>query len=197
MFKLTLTVLFVLVIGLPTQAQTVSVLRDTGDEEFVYEQLSDALAEVEDGDVLHLSGGEHNPTNVNLTIDHQIEIVGAGLSLPDSSASGSTRINGTIHLLTSAGGLVLKGVHFLQEVRVGTNSTNDDISGLYSELCWFEGGLNLSYSSSGTYPSNMLFLHCITGTVAIDNALGVDFRNCIVGIYGMLTMDLRQIIVSS
>lgn len=133
------------------QAQKQIAVQNGGNAAF-YAHLDSALYYAQNGDTLYLPGGIY--TMDTLFIDKPIHLVGVGHHPDSSIATGRTRLNGDVRILTGADNGSITGFYIYGSVYFGTNSDNQDVNTYLIDRCYIRGFYNSSYSLNLSYRNN-------------------------------------------
>jgi hypothetical protein len=102
----------------------------------VYTHIDSALKYALDGDYLYLPAGAINKPEGTM-IKKRLNIFGAG-HYPDSTkATGSTFINGNIHIWTEGTGSTLQGVYLTGNIYLGVDASNAAAKNILIQRCNF------------------------------------------------------------
>ncbi len=172
-----LFLLFTLITTRAYSQNVIAVTNNTGST--FYSNLDSAIVHAQNGDYVYLPGGSF--TVNNLSIDKNLNIIGAGCDVDSSLATGTTMIVGNMLIKTGADGGSLQGLYINGQIAFGTGAA-DQVVNNYSILRCNLGNLFLSYNGSAASSSTNIFLkeNIFRGTIHGGYTHNVVISKCII-----------------
>lgn len=153
---------------------------ESGSNIFFETRLDSALSKAQNGSTIYLPGGSFSLNGTVLS--KNLTIIGAGYRRDSSNATNPTVITGNLAILKAAGGSKISGIHFVNEIFVGTDSSNSDVNSFTIERCMFSITFQI-FPSVNKYQNNsknfVLNRNVITNMIC--NYANVSVNNNIVG----------------
>ncbi|HRH36812.1 MAG TPA: hypothetical protein PK760_00615, partial [Flavobacteriales bacterium] len=110
-------------LAIAASAQTPKIIVQGSGAPAVYTSFATAVAAATATDIVYLSGGTFDLANVDVYIDHEVHIVGAGIHPDSASITLPTRLtNGVVHFMLPGSNYTVTGVAFPGGIRFGDNN---------------------------------------------------------------------------
>ena len=158
------------------QNEIMTAVLQHGDDVSVFTGVNafvNANAAAADGDVITLSAGAYNISDITKSIT----VYGAGFEKDEENGTEVTKIIGQLNLGV-AGGETLADIH-LEGISFNTNvNTNVPLDGFMMEKCYVNGNVNVG-ANSNTMISNCAITGAINGGDQIAN--NCIIQNCYIG----------------
>ncbi len=173
---------FLIVIAQVSFSQTRIALQK-GEETLIFNHFPNALAAAEDGDVIYLPGGA---IDIGISyIEKSISIFGAGHYPQYTQATGVTMLNGTLYMRQADTEVPLENIHLegfsiSGDIRIGTNSSNQNVNQVTIKRCSMNNLYLSSSGSNGQADQIHVIENVIRGTVYGGDAQNLLFSKNIV-----------------
>lgn len=160
----------------------------------VFAQFADAVAAAQPNDKIYISGGTFTYP-ASLQIDKPLHVMGAGIHPDSTQVTGVTtlqQVGGTsaqpIRILTAASGSTFTGIRFVSinslqssyALQYGTTNADDDPADLVFQRCWFQGEVQLGFSTSNVIPTTTAFDECVFLGEIRGMSRSAVFTRCII-----------------
>jgi len=191
-----------LLLNLFAYAQPQIVVQNATSES-VYTDLQTAINSAVSGDYVYLPGAYYDLGTTPLTIDKEVHMIGAGFHPDSTSATGFTRINGDIHIMTGADNSTIEAFELTGgDLRIFEASTNVIDNLLFRHLR-INDDLVLNHgTTTGSKATNIVVDKCILKDVEVNSAQYVTIENNIIlgtifNSYGNCTIDQNVFFTAS
>jgi hypothetical protein len=204
--------------GIAAFAQTPKIIVQGSGTPQVFTSLADAVTAATATDIIYMSGGDFNLNGTTVNIDHEVHIVGAGISPDSASITLPTHIqNGTVSFYLPASNCTVTGVEFGAHMHYGQgNDAEASVQDMLFTRCAFDYEISAPAGATSTTTFEQCLLwggfnafympnQCVVNNSIVGNALYVSdgeatFINCDVlasTLGGIANFNLQNCIVAS
>ncbi len=171
------------------------IVVQNSNSESVFTDLQTAINSAVSGDYVYLPGAYYDLGNTPLTIDKEVHMIGAGFHPDSTSATGFTRINGDINIMTGADNSTIEAFELTGgDLSIFEASTNPIDNLLFRHLR-INNSLVLNHgATTGSMASNIVVDKSIIKDISVNSAQYVTIENNIIlgtiyRSYGNCTID--------
>lgn len=145
--------------------QSLIAVHHNGNATF-YKELDSAMNVAQAGDTLYLPGQVYDLTSP-LIIDKQVHLVGTGHHPDSTAATGRTRMNGEIRIVTGADYGSIAGIYAAGSIYFGSNVSDNDVHHFTIGRCHIAGFLLFSFNGTvdadSIGPSHIIVRNSLVG----------------------------------